>query len=152
MLVPTASKVRRPRESEQADKGEVEGIGRLACGREHGFEMQVLELAVDGEPVVLWAAEGLRSALDAAEVADTREIAATGAFIPMLDGTRLTFTALGDGRFRDDETGSTWDILGRAVEGELRGKRLQQAEAVDTFWFSWAAFHPDTRVVSSGRR
>ena len=108
----------------------------------------VLELAVDGEPVVLWAAEGLRSALDAAEVAEGREIAATGAFVPTLDGTRRTFTA--HGRFRDDQTGSTWDVLGRAVEGELRGKRLRQADAVDTFWFSWAAFHPDTRVVSSG--
>ena len=110
----------------------------------------VLEVVVSGEDVVLWAAEGLRSALDSAAVADGREIAATGAFTPRVAGRRLTFAAVGDGAFRDKETGSTWDILGRAVDGSLRGSRLEPVEHVDTFWFSWAAFHPETRVASSG--
>jgi hypothetical protein len=41
-------------------------------------------------------------------------------------------------------------VLGRAIDGPLVGTRLEPAEHVDTFWFFWAAFHPDTRVVAPG--
>jgi len=110
--------------------------------------VRVFEVEVSGQPVVLWAVEGLRSALDTADIAEGREIAATGAFVPEADGRRLTFAAAGEQTFRDEQTGSAWDVLGRAVEGPLAGTRLAPAEHVDTFWFSWAAFHPETRVVA----
>lgn len=103
-----------------------------------------------GEDVVIWAVEGLRSALDTAQIPEGQAIAATGAFDPTVDGKRLSFTAADDKTFRDEETGSTWDVLGRAVAGPLEGSRLELAESVDTFWFSWAAFHPETRVVAPG--
>ncbi|MBA2349906.1 MAG: DUF3179 domain-containing protein, partial [Solirubrobacterales bacterium] len=45
-----------------------------------------------------------------------------------LDGRTLTFRALGDGRFGDRQTGSTWDITGRAVSGKLAGERLERLE------------------------
>jgi hypothetical protein len=112
---------------------------------------RVAELEVAGEDVVVWAVEGLRSALDTADIDQGRAIAATGAFDPTVDGRRLSFTAADEQTFRDEETGSTWDVLGRAVDGPLEGSRLELAESVDTFWFSWAAFHPKTRVVAPGR-
>jgi hypothetical protein len=59
------------------------------------------------------------------------------------------FTGLdvaGDG-FRDRETGSTWDVLGRATAEPLAGRSLEPVEHVDTFWFAWAAFRPDTTIV-----
>jgi len=62
----------------------------------------------------------------------------------------LTFAGAGEQTFRDEQTGSTWDVLGRAVDGPLAGARLEPAEHVDTFWFSWAAFRPETRVVAPG--
>lgn len=112
---------------------------------------RVLELEVAGEPVVLWAEEGLRSALDTADIAEGRALAATGAFSPEVDGRRLTFRAQGPQGFVDDQTGSAWDVLGRALSGPLAGSRLEPAGHVDTFWFAWAAFHPETRLVD-GRR
>lgn len=46
----------------------------------------------------------------------------------------------------DDETGSRWDIFGIALDGPLAGERLVAVEHVDTFWFAWAAYQPDTRI------
>jgi hypothetical protein len=46
----------------------------------------------------------------------------------------------------DRETGSVWSILGRAVSGPLEGEQLVPELAIDSFWFDWAAFHPETRI------
>ena len=46
----------------------------------------------------------------------------------------------------DVETGSTWDITGRAVEGPLAGSRLAPLDNGDHFWFAWAAFVPHTEI------
>ncbi len=110
-------------------------------------EAGVLEIEVDGQPVVVWSVDGLRSALDTREIAEGRPVGATGASDPVLDGRRLSFTAADAGRFTDAETGSTWNVLGHAVDGPLAGSRLDPVEHVDTFWFVWAAFHPGTRII-----
>lgn len=117
----------------------------------------VAEITVDSEPVVLFAARGLASALQADDVAGGEHVAATGAFRPETGDRRLTFTAVaGSGPPADDdpvvavdgETGSGWDILGRAVSGPLSGSRLEQVAHLDTFWFAQAAFRPDTQVIA----
>jgi hypothetical protein len=113
-------------------------------------QARVLELEVAGDQVVVWAVQGLRSALDTADITAGREIAATGAFVPQANGKQLTFVTADEQTFRDEQTGSTWDVLGRAITGPLAGTRLKPAAHVDTFWFSWAAFHPETRVVAPG--
>ena len=96
------------------------------------------------------AVDGLRSALDAKEIPDGRRLVASGAFRPEAGGRDLTFTACGPDRFVDAETGSGWDVLGRAVDGPLAGARLEPVWHLDTFWFAWAAFHPATRLITSG--
>ncbi len=45
-----------------------------------------------------------------------------------------------------EETGSEWNVLGEAVAGELEGSRLEPVVSIDHFWFSWAAFRPETRI------
>ncbi len=72
---------------------------------------------------------------------------ATGVFFPVADGRSLTFSAIDDATFADAETGSTWNVLGQAVDGELAGSRLTALPHVDTFWFAWSAFRPDTLVL-----
>ena len=47
---------------------------------------------------------------------------------------------------RDRETGSLWNIKGEAIEGELKGKRLNQIPAHTAFWFAWATFWLDPDV------
>jgi acetamidase/formamidase len=48
--------------------------------------------------------------------------------------------------FVDRETGSHWDIAGRAVEGELKGWTLNWLDGTQVKWFAWSAEYPDTSI------
>ncbi|MFK7844637.1 MAG: DUF3179 domain-containing protein [Rhodothermales bacterium] len=73
------------------------------------------------------------------------------AFESVLNGNRFNFAVNGD-QFVDQETGSTWDLQGRAISGEMMGTQLTPvAEAYVAFWFAWKAFHPQSEVwLASG--
>jgi hypothetical protein len=64
-----------------------------------------------------------------------------------VDGQILTFSLV-DGRIQDDQTQSVWTVLGEAVEGPLQGTQLTAVVGVNHFWFSWAAFRPETRIFA----
>ena len=100
---------------------------------------------VGGTPVVVFYQIGTRSALDAPLIATSRDIGAATIFEARLASQRLTFSPSADG-FEDAQTGSTWDILGRATSGPLAGQRLQPIVSANHFWFAWVVFKPDTRV------
>jgi hypothetical protein len=102
---------------------------------------------VDGEPVVVLWAPGTASALDTADISAGADIGAAGVFRSVVDGDGLTFEPEGTERFRDVETGSTWTVLGEAVDGPLAGTQLDRVTHDDTFWFVQFAFRPETRVV-----
>jgi hypothetical protein len=48
--------------------------------------------------------------------------------------------------FRDRQTGSHWDIAGRAVAGTLKGWTLTWLDGTQVKWFAWAAEYPQTGV------
>lgn len=108
-------------------------------------EAGVVEVTVDGDPVTVWHLPGTGSALDDDDTANGRDVGATGVFRPEIDGQPLTFARDGDG-FVDDQTASRWDIFGTAVDGPMAGSQLEAVEHVDTFWFAWASYQPDTRI------
>lgn len=110
-------------------------------------EQRVVADTVGGKAVVVFYQPGTTSALDREAIADSRDVGATGVFSPFIQGQRLTFT-IRDGFFIDRETESRWNILGQAVAGKLNGKTLERLPAVDTFWFAWAAFKPQTAIYS----
>lgn len=112
-------------------------------------EQRVIHDDIDDEPAVALWAPGTASALDTAEIAAGSDVGATGVFRPEADGEALTFAPDGDERFTDEETGSTWTVLGEAVDGPLEGAQLERLTHDDTFWFVQAAFRPDTRVEGS---
>ena len=62
-----------------------------------------------------------------------------------LDGRVLDFE-WSDGAIRDSQTASTWSLLGEATAGPLQGSRLEAVVSINHFWFSWAAFRPETRI------
>ena len=101
---------------------------------------------VAGVPVVVLWSPGTADALDSPVTAEGVDVGAALAFDRRLDGEPLEFTPAGDGRFTDDRTGSTWNILGQAVDGELTGARLEPVVHTNEFWFAWAAFHPNGEV------
>jgi len=104
--------------------------------------------SVGGRSVVVFWARGTLSALDASDIPASEDVGAAAAFLPVLDGRSLTFTTGPEG-ITDTRTGSRWNIEGRAVGGQLAGRRLEPAVAINGFWFDWAAFHPDTRIFRS---
>jgi hypothetical protein len=48
--------------------------------------------------------------------------------------------------FVDKETGSRWDIAGRAVAGELKGWTLRWLDSTQVKWYAWAAEYPQTTI------
>jgi hypothetical protein len=110
-------------------------------------EQRVVHDEVDGEPVVVLWAPGTASALDTADISAGTDVGATGVFRPEADGETLTFEPEGEERFTDEQTGSTWTVLGEAVDGPLEGAELERLTHDDTFWFVQHAFRPETRVV-----
>lgn len=123
-----------------------EGNSAVAVALPRLVKAGVAELMVAGRPVVLWALPELTSALDSTNVAEGRAVGGTAAFDPELGGRRLTFIRTG-GSFVDEQTGSRWNVQGQAIDGPLAGAELQPVEHLDTFWFAWAAFHPNTAIV-----
>jgi hypothetical protein len=110
-------------------------------------KIRVVNDTVGGTDVVVLWAPGTASALDDSTVAGGRDVGAANVYVRMLNGQRLTFARAGD-RIVDTETGSTWNVLGQAIDGKLTGKQLDPAVSVNHFWFSWAAFKSETRVYT----
>ena len=50
--------------------------------------------------------------------------------------------------FTDEESGSHWDIAGRAVDGKLKGWTLTWLDSTQVKWFAWAAEYPQTSIYS----
>ncbi len=78
-----------------------------------------------------------------------------------MDGKVLTFSpepaegaagaAKGEGGscryMRDGESGSRWlRLTGLAVEGPMKGKRLEPIQSTQAFWFGWKDYYPKSEV------
>jgi len=111
----------------------------------HLEQLGVVQDTVGGTLIVILFQKGTASALDAGRIAGSRDIGAAGVFAPTLEGRLLTFRDEG-GRLLDNETGSEWDALGRAIAGPLAGQRLRAIVHANHFWFAMAAFYPEVRV------
>lgn len=62
----------------------------------------------------------------------------------MVGENLLTFHESAQG-VQDEETNSTWDLLrGVAIDGALKGTRLQPLPAIVSFSAAWARFHPES--------
>ena len=108
---------------------------------------RVIRDTVAGHPLVVWHAEGAVSALDAQRISQSKAVGSTGVFEPRIDDRVLHFR-YDDGRFIDEETGSTWSITGSAVAGPLQGRQLDRIAHGDYFAFAWFAFKPETAIYA----
>lgn len=107
-------------------------------------EVVINDTIADTDVVALWQ-PGNVSALDAAEIDQSKDVGMAGLFDRNLDGQLLTFTFNGTD-IVDDQTDSAWNVFGTAIDGKLAGSQLKQINAFPHFWFAWAAFHPDTEL------
>ena len=107
---------------------------------------RVARVRIGERDVVVFWAPGAGSVLDRAEIGQGREVGVSAVFLPRAGGMDLTFEAAGDGRFRDRETGTVWNVSGRAIKGELTGEALEPVVHGNHFWFAWVAFKPKTKI------
>jgi hypothetical protein len=108
-------------------------------------KLNIINDLVGNKPVVIFWASGTASALDAGNISDGRDVGAAVAFSREVNGRILTFEWDGES-IRDVETNSVWTIFGKAVDGALTGSQLSALPAINHFWFSWAAFKPETQI------
>ncbi len=110
----------------------------------------VINDTVGGEAIVIFWNKGTTSALDTSKISEGRDVGAAVAYARLLDpstgsGQTLTFK-YSDEKIFDEQTNSEWNLFGQAISGELNGKQLTQVVSINHFWFSWAAFRPETRI------
>lgn len=103
-----------------------------------------------GLPIVIMSKEGTLSVLDEEFIRDSRVVPSATAFQRKLDQRVLEFEARG-GKIYDKQTGSQWNLLGQAVEGPLKGRRLAPVENGIHFAFAWLAFNPGSEIYSPAK-
>lgn len=123
--------------------------GELALPTDVLTERGVVAGAIGGLEFVAFHEPGTASPLQRADVTAGDDIGSTGVFSPIVEGRRLEFRRSG-GLITDTETTSVWNIRGRAIVGPLVGTQLAELEHVDTFWFAWVGYHPDTQLAVPG--
>jgi hypothetical protein len=106
----------------------------------------VLEAELEGTTVVAFWQPGALSPLDSVFIIGSANVGAAAAFLPLASGERLTFEAR-DQEIVDVQTGSVWNVLGRAVSGPLKGTALEPVLSGNHFWFAWGVFKPETRII-----
>ena len=108
-------------------------------------QVRVVNGTIGGKPIAVFWHSGTASALDASTVGGGRDIGTANTFLRELNGRIYTFRHENE-RIVDIQTGSQWNVLGEAIGGTLAGRHLTPIASINHFWFSWAAFKPDTRV------
>ena len=108
---------------------------------------QATDVLVGDSSIVIFWVSGQASALDDVQVSGGRDVGSAAVFIPTAGGRDLTFSYDGE-HFVDAETGSVWLLNGEAIDGELAGERLEQIPHLDTFWFAWSTYQPNTTLQS----
>jgi hypothetical protein len=111
-----------------------------------GGEAMATNGAIGGQEIVVFWTAGQASAVDSRNIAGGRDVGTVGVFSRVVSGEALTFRAEGD-TFIDDETETTWRLTGEAEAGPLAGEHLERLNHLDTFWFAWSSYHPNSELV-----
>ena len=120
--------------------GVTEGDAIAAYSFERLQAESVVNDEIAGVPLAIFHGGQTTDALDQSVIARSENIGSGIAHDPVVDGQTLTFTANGDDTFTDEQTGSTWTLLGIATDGALAGTQLGSVEHRNEFWFAWQAF------------
>ena len=127
------------------------GSGPVAYSFDLLAEHPVLNVVSGIFPIVIFFDDTTESVFRTTAPGRSGELNISGSsttYVRQIDDLVLTFVDNGDGTFEDEQTGSIWDRFGEAISGELAGSQLDPIIHGDHFWFAWAAFEPDTELIT----
>ncbi len=129
------------------------GGGAIAVRHQYLRDNGVAHFSLESEegtdvPLVAFNISGTNSALDTEVIDQGLDVGSSAVFSAEAAGQQLMFEPNEDdpATFIDTSTGSTWNIFGRAVAGELEGEQLEPVVFLDTFWFAWSTFAKGTDI------
>jgi hypothetical protein len=102
--------------------------------------------AVAGQPVVVVYRPDVTGIGDSPDLRHAPHVGTASVYAAQVANRILHFHPVRHEKMRDRETGSSWDLAGRAVAGPLAGSRLRPLPFLNTYWFAWVAFHGKTSV------
>ena len=111
-------------------------------------EQNIINDSQYGADIVIFYSSDTLSPFPGEDSNERREVGSTAVYEPIVDDQKLTFEIL-DGLIVDNNTGSIWNMLGRAVSGPLEGIQLTPVLHGNHFWFAWAQFNPDTIIIGA---
>lgn len=127
--------------AEEAVLGVVEGGTARAYRLTDLAKAGLLREEVAGKPrVLLWHGPTRTAAAYTSQARPPKGKAEPRSVTLKLDRTDST------NPFVDQQTGSRWDIAGRAVAGPLKGWTLDWLDGTQVKWFAWAAEYPKTTL------
>ena len=120
-----------------AGKWEVEGLEingeAIAFADQIMLGKMVANETIGGMDIVAFYYEALKTSL---------------VYLAEVDGQTLTFTYDWTNKtMADDQTGSLWDVSGKAIEGELLGTQLSRVQTKPSFWMCWYAQYTDSKIA-----
>ncbi|MCK5690287.1 DUF3179 domain-containing protein [Myxococcota bacterium] len=68
------------------------------------------------------------------------------AFSDSMSDAPLKLVLTPENTLSDSLTGTTWDLRGKRIEGELK-QDLEPVAISDEYWFSWRLFHPRSELI-----
>jgi hypothetical protein len=119
--------------------GDVARAYRLQDLRQRGF---IREKVGGQDWVVLWNGPTQTAAayVSVAEPPDEKSGPRPVALKPSKSNALSTAT--------DEQTGSHWDIAGRAIDGDLKGWTLKWLDGTQVKWFAWSAEFPESSIYT----
>lgn len=52
-----------------------------------------------------------------------------------------------NGKLMDVDSKTTWTYDGLAIQGKLKDAKLEEFLGINSFWFAWSAFHPESIII-----
>ncbi|MFK8026950.1 MAG: DUF3179 domain-containing protein [Gammaproteobacteria bacterium] len=125
--------------------GLVEGENAMAFPLSSLRTKPIVQTNVGDVGVLVISKPGMASAVDAQSIRESRDILAAAAYSRDVDGRLLDFQ-LDNKKLIDIQTKSVWNMFGVAVEGELKGVRLEKLDRGVYFSFVWLDFYAHSKI------
>jgi hypothetical protein len=108
-------------------------------------EKQVLNETFDNLKFTIFFHKEMVTVTDEDKLSHSKHVGSATAFRSVLGTDTFTFKKAGR-YFKDDQTGSLWDITGYCHEGPRKGKQLNILPHSNHFAFAYLAFFPDCEI------